>query len=62
MLRGYSCYNEVIGVELENKEQIKAKIVIIASGTYLDSRILVGHKFGKAVRIIKEQHPNYQKV
>ncbi|NLT01845.1 MAG: tRNA uridine-5-carboxymethylaminomethyl(34) synthesis enzyme MnmG [Acholeplasmataceae bacterium] len=37
--------NEVTGVELENKEQIKAKIVIIASGTYLDSRILVGHKF-----------------
>ncbi len=37
--------NEVVGVELENKEQIKAKIVIIASGTYLDSRVLVGYKF-----------------
>lgn len=37
--------NRVIGVGLENNEQITAKAVIIASGTYLDSRVLVGHKF-----------------
>lgn len=37
--------NKVVGVRLENKEQIEAKSVIIASGTYLDSRVLVGHKF-----------------
>ncbi len=37
--------NKVVGVRLENKEEIEAKSVIIASGTYLDSRVLVGHKF-----------------
>ena len=35
--------NNVCGVELENGEKIYAKAVIIASGTYLASKVLVGH-------------------
>ena len=38
----------VKGVKLENEEPIYAKAVIIASGTYLSSRILVGHSFHMA--------------
>lgn len=40
--------NSVYGVELETGEKIEAKAVIIASGTYLSSRILVGHTFHEA--------------
>jgi len=36
--------NQIKGVVTE-KEEIMCKAVIIASGTYLDSRILVGHNF-----------------
>lgn len=36
--------NKVCGIKTD-KESIEAKAVIIASGTYLDSRILVGHSF-----------------
>lgn len=36
---------EVKGIVLEDGEEIKAKTVIIASGTYLSSRILIGHKY-----------------
>ena len=39
---------KVYGVELETGEKIEAKAVIIASGTYLSSRILVGHTFREA--------------
>lgn len=35
---------KVCGVITDN-EEIESKAVIIASGTYLDSRVLVGHKF-----------------
>lgn len=35
--------NKVIGVELENKEIIYSKIVILSSGVYMASKILVGH-------------------
>jgi len=35
--------NNVCGVELENGEKIECKAVIIASGTYLSSKVLVGH-------------------
>ncbi len=35
--------NTVIGVKLENGEEILSKAVIIASGTYLASSVLVGH-------------------
>ncbi|MDD3171437.1 MAG: tRNA uridine-5-carboxymethylaminomethyl(34) synthesis enzyme MnmG [Bacilli bacterium] len=37
--------NLVVGVGLENGEEILSKAVIIASGTYLASRVLVGHEF-----------------
>ncbi|HKM29789.1 MAG TPA: tRNA uridine-5-carboxymethylaminomethyl(34) synthesis enzyme MnmG [Bacilli bacterium] len=37
--------NKIIGVGLENNEEILGKAVIVASGTYLDARVLVGHKF-----------------
>ena len=37
--------NKIIGVELENGEFITAKAVIIATGVYMASKILVGHKF-----------------
>lgn len=36
--------NTVCGIKTD-KEEIMCKAVIIASGTYLDSRVLVGHKF-----------------
>lgn len=35
--------NKVIGVELENKEIIYSKIIILSSGVYMASKILVGH-------------------
>ena len=35
--------NVVRGIELESGEKIECKAVIIASGTYLASRVLVGH-------------------
>lgn len=35
----------VCGVKLEGSEEIKCRAVIIASGTYLASRILCGHEF-----------------
>ena len=35
--------NNVCGVELETGEKIECKAVIIASGTYLSSKVLVGH-------------------
>lgn len=38
----------VKGVKLEDEKPIYAKAVIIASGTYLSSRILVGHSFHMA--------------
>ena len=34
---------KVVGIKLENDEIIYSKAVVIASGTYLDSRILMGH-------------------
>lgn len=36
--------NKVVGIKTDT-EEIESKCVIIASGTYLDSRILVGHTF-----------------
>ena len=40
------CENKKVkGIRLENDEEIYAKAVVIASGTYLDSRILIGHWF-----------------
>ena len=35
----------VLGVKLENGEEIVAKAVILATGTYMKSRVLVGHQF-----------------
>ena len=37
--------SKVCGVRLESGEEIGAKAIIIASGTYLASRILCGHEF-----------------
>ena len=37
--------SKVCGVRLESGEEIDAKAIIIASGTYLASRILCGHEF-----------------
>lgn len=37
--------NKAIGILLENDEKVYAKAVIIASGTYLNSRVLIGHWF-----------------
>lgn len=37
--------NKVVGVGLENNEELECKSVIIASGTYLASRVLCGHEF-----------------
>lgn len=47
--------NKVNAVELENGEVISAKAVVIASGTYLDSRVLMGHWF-------KESGPDDQRT
>ncbi len=47
--------NKAIGVALENQEKYYSKAVIITTGTYLDSRILVGHN-------TKREGPDKQKT
>ena len=37
--------NKVVGIEIDKGEIINTKAVIIASGTYLASRVLCGHEF-----------------
>ncbi len=40
--------NHVFGVRLENSEEIKAKAVILTTGTYMESEILIGHNVKQA--------------
>jgi tRNA uridine 5-carboxymethylaminomethyl modification enzyme len=47
--------NEIKGVVLENGEVLKGKAVIITTGTYMQSKILVG-------AVVKEEGPDKQKA
>ena len=53
---------KVIGVKLEDGTTINAKTVIICTGTYQSSRILVGHSFRQSGPDNEKLHLNFQNL